>query len=325
MKAIVYTKYGSPDVLQLKEVEKPIPRDNEVLIKIHATTVNRTDCGFLRAKPFIVRFFSGLTKPRNTILGNEFAGQIEAIGKDVTSFTVGDKVFGFDGDTFGAHAEYMTMPEDGVLAIMPAHMNYVETAPSNEGAHYALNYIKKANIQRGRNVLIYGATGAIGSAAVQLIKYFGAEVTAVSDTARVELVKSLGADRVIDYTKEDFTKLDETFDVVFDAVGKSTFFKCKALLKPDGIYFSTELGPYWQNPLLALWTLYLSRKKVMFPIPKHTKEDIEFFKELIEAGKYKPVIDRRYPLEQIIEAYKYVEKGQKTGNVVITVYHNNKT
>ena len=321
MKAIVYTEYGPPDVLQLKEVQKPTPKDNEVLIKIHATTVNRTDCGFLRAEPFIVRFFSGLTKPRNTILGNEFAGKIEAVGKAMTSFKVGDKVFGFDGDTFGAHAEYMTMPEDGVLAIMPAPMTYVEAAPSNEGAHYALNYIKKANILSGQNVLIYGATGAIGSAAVQLIKYFGAEVTAVCGTARVELVKSLGADRVIDYTKEDFTKLGETFDVVFDAVGKSSFFKCKRLLKPDGIYFSTDLGPYWQNPLLALWTPYFSRKKVMFPIPKHTKEDIEFFKKLIETGKYKPVIDRRYPLEQIAKAYKYVEKGHKKGNVVITLDH----
>ncbi|MCH8869471.1 MAG: NAD(P)-dependent alcohol dehydrogenase [Chloroflexi bacterium] len=323
MKAVVYTEYGSPDVLQLKEVEKPTPEDNGVLIKIHATTVNRTDCGFLRAKPFIVRFFSGLAKPRNTILGNEFAGQIEAIGKDVTSFAVGDNVFGFDGDTFGAHAEYMAMPEDGVLATMPAGMSYVEAAPSNEGAHYALNYIKKADIQQGKNVLINGATGAIGSAAVQLMKYFGAEVTAVSDTARLELVKSLGATRVIDYEKEDFTQLDEAFDVVFDAVGKSTFFKCKPLLKPDGIYFSTEPGPYWQNPLLALWTPFFSRKKLKFPIPKHTKGDIEFFKELIEAGEYKPVIDRTYPMEQIIEAYKYVEQGQKTGNVVITVDHNN--
>ena len=325
MKASVYTIYGPPNVLQLKEVQKPTAEVNEVLIKIHATTVNRTDCGFLRAKPFIVRFFSGLAKPRKTILGNEFAGEIEAIGKDVTSFKVSDRVFGFAGDAFGAHAEYMTMPEDGVLAIMPVDMNYAEAAPSNEGAHYALNYIKKADIQPGQKVLIYGATGAIGSAAVQLIKYFGAEVTAVSDTARVELVKSLGADRVIDYTKEDFTKLDEMFDVVFDAVGKSTFFKCKPILKPDGIYFSTELGPYLQNPLLALWTRYFSRKKVMFPIPKHTKEDIEFFKKLIEAGKYKPVIDRSYPLEQIIEAYEYVEKGQKTGNVLITVGHNHRT
>ena len=325
MKAIVYTKYGPPDVLRLEEVDQPIAEDNEVLIRIHATTVNRTDYGFLRAKPFIVRLFSGLARPRNTILGNEFAGQVEAIGKDVTSFAVGDRVFGFDGNTFGAHAEYMTMPEDGVLALMPSNMKYAEAAPSNEGAHFALNYIKSADIQSGQNVLIYGATGAIGSAAVQLIKYFGAEVTAVSDTARVELVKSLGADRVIDFTKEDFTKIDEVFDVVFDAVGKSTFFRCKPLLKPDGIYFSTDLGPYWQNPLLALWTRFFSRKKVIFPIPKHTKEDIEFFKELIEAGKYRPVIDRSYPLEEIIEAYKYVEKGQKTGNVVITLEHNNQT
>ena len=322
MKAIVCTKYGPPEVLQLKEVEKPTPKNNEVLIKIHATTVNRTDCGILRAKPFIVRFFTGLTKPRNTILGNEFAGKIEAIGKNVKSFKENDQVFGFDG---GAHAEYMTMPENGVLAIMPAHMTYTEAAPSTEGVHYAYSDIKAANIQKGQKVLINGATGAIGSAAVQLVKNIGAEVTAVSNTKNVDLVKSLGADKVFDYEKEDFTKDNQTYDVVFDAVGKSSFAKCRHLLKPRGIYLSTDLGYMSQNIFLALITPLFGKKKVLFPIPTINKKDIIFFKKLIEAGKLKPVIDRCYPMEQIVEAYRYVEKGQKTGNVVITVEHNNKT
>lgn len=328
MKAMVYEKYGPPDVLELKEIEKPSPKDNEVLIKVHATTVNRTDCGFLRAKPFIVRFFSGLLRPKNTILGNEFAGEIEAVGKDVTSFKAGEKVFGFSDD-FGAHAEYITMPEDGVLAIMPSRMTYEQAAPSNEGAHYALVDIKAAHIESGQKVLINGATGAIGSSAVQLVKYIGADVTAVCDTKRIDMVKALGADRIIDYTKEDFTKLDEKFDVVFDAAGKSWFFKCRRLLKPGGYFVSTELGPFLQNPLLALWTAIFGSlpageagfggKKALFPIPRHRKEYIEYFKKLIEEGKFKPVIDRTYPLEEVAEAFRYVETGEKTGNVVITV------
>jgi len=325
MKAIVYTEYGPPEVLQLKEVEKPAPKDNEVLIKIYAATVNRTDCGFLRAKPFIVRFFSGLTKPGKTILGNEFAGKIEAVGKDVKSFRHGDQVFGFSGDNFGAHAEYMIMPEDGLLTNMPSNMSYVEAAPGTEGSHYALNLIRKANVKSGQKVLIYGATGAIGSSAVQLVKFFGADVTAVCNTRNVELVKSLGADKVIDYTKEDFTKIGETFNVVIDAVGKSSFGACKKLLKSGGIYCSTDLGFLSQNPFLAIWTSIFGSlpgqtgKKVIFPIPKATKADVLFFKELIGMEKFKPVIDRCYPLEQIAEAYRYVEKGQKIGNVVITV------
>jgi NADPH:quinone reductase-like Zn-dependent oxidoreductase len=326
MKAIVYTKYGPPDVLQLAEVEKSTPRDNEVLIKIHATTVNRTDCGFLRGKPFLVRFFTGLIRPKRTILGNEFAGVIEAVGKDVKSFKKGDQVFGYSGDDgFGAQAEYMTLPEEGMLTFLPVNMTYEEAAPSTEGGHYALNNIRKANVRNGQRVLINGATGAIGSAAVQLVKYYGAEITAVCDTKNMELVKSLGADKVIDYTKEDFTKSGQEYDFVFDAVGKSSFGACKKLLKPGGIYCSTDLGFLSQNPFLALWTSIFGSlprqagKKVIFPIPKATQEDAVFFKELIEEEKYKPVIDRCYPLEQIIEAYRYVEKGQKTGNVVITV------
>ncbi len=319
MKAVVYTKYGPPDVLQLKEVPKPTPKDNEVLIKTHAATVNRTDCGFLRGKPSFVRLVSGLFGPKRRILGNEFAGKIEAVGKDVKSFANGDRVFGYSGVSFGAHAEYLTVPEQGMLAAIPTNMTYEEAAPITEGGHYALNNIRKANVRSGQKVLINGATGGIGSAAVQLVKYYGAEVTAVCGTRSAGLVESLGADRVIDYTKEDFTKSGGEYDFVFDAVGKSSFGACKRLLKPGGIYCSTELGFLYQNAFLSLWTSMFGAKKVIFPIPKEKKEDAVFFKELIDSGKFRPVIDRRYSLEQIAEAYRYVEKGQKTGNVVITI------
>jgi NADPH:quinone reductase-like Zn-dependent oxidoreductase len=318
MKAIVSAKYGSPDILQFKEVEKPTPKDNEVLIRVHASTVNRTDCGFLRAKPFIVRFVSGIFRPKKTILGCEFAGEVEAVGKDVKSFIKGDRVFGYSGIGFGAHAEYMTIPEQGMLTTMPVNITYEEIVPGTEGVHYALNNIRKANVQRGQKVLINGATGAIGSAAVQLAKYYGAYVTAVCGTENITLVKSLGADKVIDYTKEDFTKSDQDYDFVFDAVGKSSFGACKKMLKPHGIYCSTELGFLDQNIFLVPLTSMLGGKKVIFPIPKDSKEDVIFFKTLIETGKFKPVIDRTYPLEKTADAYRYVEKGQKIGNVVIT-------
>jgi len=319
MRAIIHTEYGPPEVVTLTEVDKPAPKDNEILIKVYATTVNRTDCGFRSAEYFISRFFSGLFKPKNKTLGNEFAGVIEAIGKDVTLFTIGDKVFGYNDKTFGAHAEYMTMAEKEAITTMPSNLAYEEAAPITEGAHYALCDIRAAKIKEGQNVLIYGATGAIGSAAVQLVKHFGAKVTAVCNTKNVELVKSLGADLVIDYTKQDFTKTHQTFDFVFDAVGKSSFGKCKPLLNKKGIYISTEPGKNSENIFLALTTPMFSNKKVLFPIPSIRKEDVIFLKELVETGKYKPVIDRQYRLEQIVEAYKYVESGQKTGNVVITL------
>jgi len=321
MKAIIHTSYGPPEVLQLKEVEKPTPKDNEVLIKVHATTVNRTDCGFRSAEYFISRFFSGLFRPKNQTLGNEFAGEIEAIGKNVRSFQPGGKVFGYNDITFGAHAEYMLMAEDGPITTMPANLTYEEAAPITEGGHYALCDIRAAKIRSGQKVLINGATGAIGSAAVQLVRYFGAVVTAVCDTKNVELLKSLGANEVIDYTKQDFTKLNQTFDFVFDAVGKSSFGKCKPLLKKNGIYISTELGYMGQNPFLAMITPLLGGKKLLFPIPTISKQDVIFLKELVEAGLYKPMIDRRYPLEQIVEATRYVETGQKIGNVVISISH----
>ena len=320
MKAAVHTRYGPPDVVRISDVEKPTVKDHEVLVKVHATTVNRTDCGFRAAKPFIVRFFTGLLRPRVTVLGSEFAGVVEAVGSGVTSFTAGDRVFGFSEGRFGAHAEYLAIPGDGALAAMPANTTFEQAAPSTEGSHYALSYIRAAKIRSGQHVLINGATGAIGSAAVQLVKSLGASVTAVCGAPHVELVRGLGADRVIDNTAEDFTRDEQTYDVVFDAVGKSSFGRCKRLLTPRGIYLSSDLGPLSQNPLLALVTPLFGGRKVMFPIPpKHDQDGVRQFRDLIESGKFTPVIDRRYPLDQIVEAYRYVETGQKIGNVVISV------
>jgi NADPH:quinone reductase-like Zn-dependent oxidoreductase len=321
LKAAVYKKYGPPEVVQVKEIEKPVPKDNEVLIRVHATTVNRTDCGFRSANYFVSRFWSGLFRPNNQVLGNEFAGKIEAIGKTVTTFNPGDRVFGYDDARFGAHAEYMVLAEKDAITTMPENLSYEEAAPITEGAHYALSYIRaiKLNKHKGMQMLIYGATGAIGSAAVQLCKYYGAEVTAVCNTKNLELVRSLGADEVIDYTRQDFTKTGKNFDVVFDAVGKSSFGKCKPLLKKKGIYMSTELGRMSQNPFLALFTPLLGGKKVLFPLPTISKEDVVFLKDLVEKKHFKPVIDRTYFLEEIVEAHKYVETGQKTGNVVINI------
>lgn len=319
MKAIIHTRYGPPEVLQLAEVPKPLPKVNEVLIKVYATTVNRTDCGFRSAEYFISRFFSGLFRPKNQILGNEFAGKIEAVGKEVKLFQPGDKVFGYNDITFGAHAEFIVMAENGSMATIPDSLSYEEAAPITEGGHYALRDIRAAKVSTGQKVLVNGATGSIGSAAVQLCRFFGAEVTAVCATPHLELVKSLGAKTVIDYTQNDFTKIDERFDLVFDAVGKSAFAKCKPILKSKGIYISTELGPGGQNPFLAMVTPLLGGKKLLFPLPTISKQDVVFLKELVESGQFKPVIDRSYPLEQMVEAAKYVETGQKTGNVVIQV------
>ncbi|HKX15556.1 MAG TPA: NAD(P)-dependent alcohol dehydrogenase [Propionibacteriaceae bacterium] len=323
MKAAVHTRYGPPEVVRIAQVAKPIVKDNEVLVKIHATTVNRTDCGFRAAKPFFVRFFTGLVRPRLTVLGNEFAGEIEEIGSGVTSFQVGDRVFGYNDDQFGAHAEYMAIPEDGLLAAMPATLTYAEAAPSTEGSHYALAFIRTAKIHSGQHVLVHGATGAIGSAAVQLLKGLDADVTATCDARNMELVQRLGADRVIDYTAEDFTQDVERYDVVLDAVGKSSFGGCRRLLKPGGTYLSSDLGPLSQNPILALVTPLFGGKKVMFPIPKHDQDMARYFTEQIESEVFQPVIDRTYPLDQIVDAYRYVETGQKIGNVVISVVPSN--
>lgn len=319
MKAIIHTRYGPPEVLQLADVPKPVPKEKEVLIKVYATTVNRTDCGFRSAEYFISRFFSGLFRPKNQVLGNEFAGEVVEIGKLVTQFQPGNKVFGYNDITFGAHAQFMVMPENGTLAPIPTGLTFEEAAPITEGGHYALCDIRAAKVSAGHKVLVNGATGAIGSAAVQLCSYFDAEVTAVCAGKNIELVKSLGSKRVIDFEKEDFTLIEERFDFIFDAVGKSSFGKCRPLLKNKGIYISTELGKGGQNPFLALITPVFGGKKLMFPLPSIKKEDVIFLKELVEDGRFKPVIDRVYPLEELIEATKYVETGQKTGNVVISV------
>jgi NADPH:quinone reductase-like Zn-dependent oxidoreductase len=318
MKAIVYTKYGPPEVLQFNDIEKSVPKADEVLIRVHATTVNRTDTSFLRGVPYFVRLISGVRRPRRTVLGSEFAGEIAAVGADVTSFKVGDRVFGYSGH-FGAHAEYLCRPAGKQVVAMPADTTYEDAAAISDGAIIARSCMNRANIQSGQRVLLYGASGAIGSAALQLLKSDGVTVSAFSGTRNIDLVKSLGADAVFDYTKDDLTQAGQSFDVVFDAVGKLSFARCKSLLKPGGIYLTTDLGPWYQNPFLALWTTRFGPKRVMMPIPRYRNRDILRFKELIEQGKFKPIIDRRYPLEQIVDAYRYVEQGHKTGNVVITV------
>ena len=323
MKAAVQTRYGPPEVVQISEIDKPTIKADELLIKVHATTVNRTDCGFRSAKPFIVRFFSGLTRPRATVLGNEFAGVVEEVGSGVVSFGVGDRVFGYNEDRFGAHAEYMSISESQPLATIPEGLAFEDAAPSTEGSHYALSFIQTAKVQAGQDVLVYGATGAIGSAAVQLLKSLGAIVTAVCSTENVELVKGLGADRVVDYMTEDFTQDEQSYHVVIDAVGKSSYGRCKRLLNHNGIYLSSDLGPRSQNPILAIVTPIFGGKRVKFPIPKQDKGMARHFKELIESGRFKPVIDRTYSLDQIVEAYRYVETGQKIGNVVISVQPSN--
>jgi NADPH:quinone reductase-like Zn-dependent oxidoreductase len=319
MKAVVYKKYGPPEVAQLTDIPKPVPNDQEILIKVHASTVNRTDAGFRSASYFISRFWTGLFSPKHQVLGCEFAGVVEAVGKNVSSFKIGDRVFGFNDKTCGGHGEYLTIAESDAVTHMPTNLSFEEAAALTEGVHYALVDIKASNIQKGQQAMVYGATGAIGSAAVQLLKHFGVIVTAVCNTKNVELVRSLGADTVIDYQTQDFTKTQTKFDLIFDSVGKSSFGQCKPLLNAKGIYISTELGKNAENVWLAMITPLFGGKKVLFPLPTINKEDVNFFKTLYEKGEFKPVIDRYYTLEQIVEAYKYVESGQKTGNVVIKV------
>jgi len=317
MKAIIHPKYGPPEVLEIKTIDQPIPKDNEVLIKVHAATVNRTDCANLRAKPFIMRFVVGFFKPRNRSLGTDFAGEIMAIGKDVKDFKVGDRVFGFDDVGLSSHAEFMTITSDKAILTIPENTSYEEAAACAEGFHYAYTGIKNVQIKKGQKILVNGASGAIGSAVLQLSKYLGAEVTAVTNTKNLNLIKSLGASRVIDYLKEDFTKEDAQYDYIFDAVGKSSFNKCKPLLKEGGIYNSSELGWMAQNIFYALFTPLFYKKKVIFPIPSDIKASLEFVKKMIEEGQYKAVIDRTYSMGEIVEAFHYVETGEKTGNVIL--------
>jgi NADPH:quinone reductase-like Zn-dependent oxidoreductase len=325
MRAVVYRKYGPPDVLQLEEVERPVPGANEVLIKVFATTVNRTDCAFRKPEPFIIRFFHGLTRPKKTILGSELAGRIEAVGAAVTELAVGDRVFGVHPEKFGAHAEFVCMAQSAPLAKTPTGLTFEQAAAVCDGAILALTVLRLAKLQKGQKILIYGASGAIGTAAVQLAKHFETHVTAVCNTRNVETVRSLGADAVIDYTQEDFVGDGERYDFIFDAVGKSSFGHCKTALKRRGLFISADVGFLWQNVFLALLTPLFGRKRVKFPIPRYTKSDVLFLKQLVEAGAYKAVIDRSYPLEQVVDATRYVETEQKTGNVILIVDHDAST
>jgi NADPH:quinone reductase-like Zn-dependent oxidoreductase len=336
MKAIVCTEYGPPEVLQLKEVEEPTPKDNEVLIRVRATSVNFGDTMVRNFRAITPRKFNmpflfwlmarmslGLSKPRKTILGSEFAGEIESVGKNVRRFKNGDQVFGYPGQSFGAYAEYLCMPENGVLATKPANMTYEEAAVVSYGAIMALYLLRKVNVHSGQKVLINGASGGIGSAAVQIAKHFGAEVTGVCGTPRLEFVKSLGADKVIDYTKDDFTRDGETYDLIFDILGKSSFSQCQSSLKPNGtlLFASFKMKQLFQ----MLRTSRAGTKKVVCALAPGRVEDLISVKELVETGKIKSIIDRRFPLEEAAEAHRYVEKGHKKANVVITVEHGNKT
>jgi NADPH:quinone reductase-like Zn-dependent oxidoreductase len=319
MKAVIYTKYGPPNVLKLTSVDKPLPKLDELLIEIHYSSVNRTDTGIRSAMYFVSRFFTGLIKPKYKILGCEFSGEVTDIGANVKNFKVGDRVFGFDDSKWGGYAEYKTIKESEMITKIPSGVDYKTATVSTEGAHYALFYIRSSGISKNSRVLINGGTGAIGSAAIQIIKSMGAHITATSPTKYINEIKKLGTDRVVDWQKEDFTTVDEKFDVVFDAVGKSSWKKCRPLLKDNGFYMSTELGKYGQNPFLALWTKLFSNKKVLFPIPKNNKEDIEYISSLLKSKKFVPLVDTTYDIKDIIEATKYVETGQKIGNVLIKV------
>lgn len=319
MRAAVRTRYGPPEVVRIAEVPEPTAGEHDVLVRVHATTVNRTDRGVRAAEPWFVRFFFGLVRPKVGILGTDFAGEVVAVGGRVSTFAVGDRVFGFSEDRFGAHAELLACPADGAIATIPDGVGYEDAAASIEGAHYARTLVRKAGVGSGHRVLVNGATGAIGSAAVQLSKALGADVTAVCEGRHAELVRGLGADRVIDRTTEDFTRRDERYHAVIDAVGKSSFGRCRRLLEPRGIYVSTELGPLSLNPLLSLVTPLFGGRRASLPVRKHSQDEMREQAELIAAGSFRAVIDRRYAFEEIVEAHRYVDTGQKVGNVVIRV------
>lgn len=317
------TRYGSPEVVRVMEVPRPAPGADELLVRVRATTVNRTDCGFRAAHPWFTRGFTGVTKPKRTVLGNEFAGVVEAVGDDVVGFAVGDRVFGYDDTRLGAHAEYLVIGQGAAIATMPDGRGFEAMAPATEGSHYALASIGAAGVDGSSEVLVYGATGAIGSAAVQLVKSLGAHVTAVCGSEHVEVVAGMGADRVVDHTTTDFTDDSQRYDLVLDAVGKCSFWQCRKLLKPRGIWTSTDLGPLSQNPLLVLATRFSRGRRVLFPYPRIDREMVEYLKALVESGGFTPVVDRTYRLDDIVEAYRYVETEQKLGNVVIAVPDDN--
>jgi NADPH:quinone reductase-like Zn-dependent oxidoreductase len=324
MRAVVYDRYGPPEVLRIEEVERPAPAEDEVLVRIHATAVTRSDCATRDANRqsglvvmLMSRLVSGVLRPRQRILGTEFAGEVAAVGAAVSEFAVGDRVFGTSGFAFGAHAEFICVRQSARIALMPAGMGFVEAAAVCDGGLNALWCLRHADPRTGQTILVYGASGAIGTAAVQLAKYFGADVTAVCGTKNLDLVRSLGADRVVDYTREDFTANGQTYDVIFDAVGKHSFNRCRGSLRPGGVYLATD---GLRNLMLALWTARIGDKKVRFPIPpRYTKADVLLLRELIEAGTYRAVVDRRYPMADVVAATRYVETEHKTGNVILTI------
>ena len=316
MKAIVHDRYGPPDVLRLDQAEQPVPKPDEILVRVRATTVDRTDCHRRAADPFVWRLFGGLRRPRRRILGSELAGRVEAAGASVTGFKAGDEVFGLSPWRLGAHAEFVCRPASGLVAAKPAGVSFEEAAAVCDGGLNALGALRRARVTAGTRVLIYGASGSIGTAAVQLARYFGADVTAVCNTKNVEIVASIGADRVIDYTREDFTRNGQTYDVIYDTVGKHRFRRCRGSLPRGGIYLATDLV---QNMLLAVGTSVAGRRKVVFPMSQHAQKDVVFMAGLLASGRYRPVIDRCYRLDQAADAARYVETQQKTGNVVLTV------
>ena len=320
MKAAVYRRYGPPEVVTIEEVPKPVPGSGELLVRVMATTVNRNDCGFRTPEyPAIIRPIHGLFSPRKTILGTEFAGTVESVGAGVRAFKPGDRVFGLTGNDFGTHAEYLCIPEDGALARMPSNLGFEEATAILDGPWLAMNLLRSIDPSRRRRLLINGASGSIGSSCVQLARHFGADVVAVCSTRSIETVRSFGVRRIIDFSRESFLECGETFDAIIDAVGKSSFPRCRHLLDEGGYYVSTEFGDWIpQNPLLSLWTRVAGGKQVRFPIPRLNREDILFFKDLAEKGALRAVIDRSYPLERIVEAYHYVQGGQKMGSVVIS-------
>lgn len=321
MKAIQRTRYGAPEVLTIKDVSRPEPKENEVLVKVHATTINRTDCGILTGKPFAIRFFTGLFKPRDMVPGTDYAGEVVAVGEAVTAFEPGQRVWGFYDEGISSQAQYLCIDAKSYIVKIPDHVSDHEAVASGEGAHYALNFLNKTDLPSEHRVLLNGATGAIGSAALQLLKENGNFVTAVCNTKNIALINALGADRVYNYEKEDFTKDDLKYDLVFDAVGKSSFGKCKAIMQERSIYISSELGPGNENLYLPFSTIF-SKQSVKFAIPTNCKRSIKQMTERLNKGTFKPVIDRIYHMHEIQEAYRYVASGQKTGNVILHISHD---